>query len=74
MLHTLQPVAFVVRQALEMSCECPQCEGCFPCGNGVMGFAHYLDSNEEVTQGLVCFCSTMCLLRWEPASLLGLRH
>ena len=39
-----------------------------------MGLAHYLDENDDVAQGLLCFCSTTCLLRWEPSTMLGLMH
>src|SRR5262249_38700780 len=74
MLHTLQPAAFVIPEALQTSCKCPEGETPFLCADGVMGLAHYLDHNMEVTQGLVCFCSTTCLLNWEPSSMLGLMH
>jgi hypothetical protein len=74
MLHTLQPAAFVVPQALQTSCKCPECDTSFLYARGVMGLAHYLDDKNEVAQGLMCFCSMTCLLRWEPSSMLGLMH
>jgi hypothetical protein len=74
MLHSMQPAAFVVPQALQTTCKCPECDTAFLYANGVMGLAHYLDGNDEVAQGLVCFCSTTCLLQWEPSSMLGLMH
>src|SRR5262249_13828323 len=74
MLHTLQPPAFGVPQALQTSCKCPECDTPLLYGNGIMGFAHYLDGNDQVAKGLVCFCSMTCLLEWEPSSMLGLMH
>jgi hypothetical protein len=74
MLHSLQPAAFIVPQHLQSSCKCPECESSFLYRNGVMGLAHYLDENDDVAQGLLCFCSTTCLLRWEDPKMLGLMH
>jgi hypothetical protein len=40
-----------------------------------MSLSHYLDvGTDEVRQGLMCFCSTTCLLRWEHPTMLGLMH
>jgi hypothetical protein len=70
----MQPAAFIVPQHLQSSCKCPECESSFLYGDGVMALAHYLDGNDEVTRGLMCFCSTTCLLRWEPSTMLGLMN
>jgi hypothetical protein len=74
MLHTMQPAAYIVAQHLNSTCKCPECDAAFLYGDGVMSLAHYLDENDEATQGLLCFCSTTCLLSWEPAAMLGPMH
>lgn len=75
MLHSMQPVQFIVRQQLESLCKCPECESRFIYGEGVMSLSHYLDvETDEVRQGLMCFCSTTCLLSWEHPTMLGLMH
>jgi hypothetical protein len=75
MLHSMQPVQFIVRHQLKSLCKCPECENPFIYGEGVMSLSHYLDvGTDEVRQGLMCFCSTTCLLRWEHPTMLGLMH
>ena len=41
--------------------------------DGVMSLTHYRDTESgELRRGLICFCSTQCLLRWEhPVRGLG---
>jgi hypothetical protein len=75
MLHSLRPAAFIVPQALKTTCKCPECERRFQYGKGVMSLGHYRDvETDDVRQGLMCFCSTTCLLQWEHPSMLGLMH
>jgi hypothetical protein len=75
MLHTLKPAAFIVPQYLRTTCKCPECEGRFLYGDGVMSLSHYRDvETDEVKLGLMCFCSTTCLLGWEHPAMLGLMH
>ena len=75
MLHSMQPAQFIVRRHLQTTCECPHCEHPFVLGNGVMSLAHYRDvETDEVKHGLMCFCSTRCLLLWEPSAMMGLMH
>jgi hypothetical protein len=75
MLHSLQPQQFVLDRYLGTPWKCPECKTPFRYGNGVMSLAHYqhMDS-KEIRQGLMCFCSTACLLRWEHPQLLGRMH
>ena len=73
MLHSLQPQHFVVAQHLRTPWECPECKSHFLYGDGVMSLAHYRESDTaEIKQGLLCFCSTKCLLLWEHPKMLGL--
>jgi hypothetical protein len=73
MLHSLQPEHHVASQHLRAPCKCPECESHFLYGDGVMSLAHYRGvETEEIRQGLVCFCSTTCLLLWEHPTMLGL--
>jgi hypothetical protein len=75
MLHSMQPVQFIAHAQLESSCKCPECERPFIYRKGVMSLSHYLDAEtDEVRQGLMCFCSTTCLLGWEHPTMLGLMH
>ena len=38
-----------------------------------MSLAHYRETDTaEIKQGLLCFCSTKCLLLWEHPKMLGL--
>jgi hypothetical protein len=75
MLHSMQPAQFIVRGHLESPCKCPECERAFRYGEGVMSLAHYRDvETDAVRQGLMCFCSTRCLLQWEHPTMLGLMH
>ena len=75
MLHTLQPSAFIARHALGSTCKCPECERPFLYGDGVVSLSHYLDvETNDVRQGLMCFCSTTCLLRWEHPTMMGCMH
>jgi len=75
MLHSLQPAEYVVSQHLQMPSKCPECERGFIYGKGVMSLTHYRDPNtREIERGLMCFCSTRCLLRWEHPTLLGRMH
>lgn len=74
MLHTLQPQQFVVAQQLGTACKCPDCETRFVYRDGVMALAHYRDLAGGIRQALMCFCSTRCLLQWEPPALLGRMH
>jgi hypothetical protein len=73
MLHSLQPQHFVVSQYLGTPWQCPECQSHFRYGDGAMSLAHYreIDSG-EIKQGLLCFCSTKCLLLWEQPTMLGL--
>ena len=55
--------------------KCPECDRRFVTAVGFMSLAHYrVLETGEVKQGLACFCSTSCLLRWEQPSMLGLMH
>ena len=73
MLHSLKPEDFVNLHELQALRECPECNGQFRCGNGFMSLAHYrVTANGEIQQGLLCFCSTTCLLRWEHPAMMGL--
>ena len=73
MLHSLQPKDFVPPKNLQTPWECPECSRSFAFGQGVVSLTHYrVSDTEEVRRGLVCFCSTACLLRWEQPNLLGL--
>jgi hypothetical protein len=75
MLHSLQPAQFVVSQHLRASAKCPQCDRRFLYGNGAMSLTYYCDAKtEEIRRGLLCFCSTACLLHWEHPTLLGRMH
>jgi hypothetical protein len=75
MLHSLQPASFIVREHLGASCKCPECERRFRYRDGVMALAHYrAPESDDVRQGLLCFCSTSCLLSWEHPTMLGLMH
>ena len=74
MLHSLQPAQYVSQHLLTPS-KCPECERDFIYGEGVMSLTHYRDlDTREVRQGLMCFCSTSCLLGWEHPAMLGLMH
>jgi hypothetical protein len=73
MLHSLQPGDFVLAKHLQTTRECPECGCDFLCGHGVVSLTHYrVGDTDEVRQGLACFCSTTCLLRWEAPEMLGL--
>jgi hypothetical protein len=75
MLHSLQPQHFVIPRYLQTPWQCPECKNRFTYGKGVMSLAHYrVTDTGEVKQGLTCFCSTTCLLRWEHPTMLGLMH
>jgi len=75
MLHSLQPAEYVASRHLQMPSNCPECDGSFIYGHGVMSLTHYCDLNtKELQRGLMCFCSTRCLLRWEHPTLLGQMH
>ena len=75
MLHSLQPAQFVAGQDLGTTSKCPECERRFVYGAGVMSLTHYcVLETGEIKQGLMCFCSTRCLLCWEPPPMLGLMH
>jgi hypothetical protein len=75
MLHSLQPAQYVVADHLGTARECPHCDHKFQYGDGVMSLAHYrYTETGEVRQGLMCFCSTKCLLDWEHPAMLGLMH
>jgi hypothetical protein len=40
-----------------------------------MSLTHYREADtDELKQGLICFCSTKCLLRWEHPTMLGRMH
>jgi len=72
MLHSLQPEHFVVTRYLRTPWKCLECEKHFRFGNGVMSLAHFLENDTgRIQQGLMCFCSTKCLLRWEHPTMLG---
>ena len=72
MLHSLHPQEFVPSRYLQTRWRCPECKAPFVYGNGVMSLAHYQETDTgEVRHGLMCFCSTACLLRWEHPGLLG---
>jgi hypothetical protein len=65
MLHSLKPEHFVIPHELQALRECPECNGQFRYGNGFMSLAHYrVTATREIQQGLACFCSATCLLRW----------
>jgi hypothetical protein len=73
MLHSLQPQHFVMPHDLRTPSECPECKRPFLYGDGAMSPAHYrVTDTGEVKQGLLCFCSTRCLLLWELPTMLGL--
>jgi hypothetical protein len=64
MLHSLRPEHFVASQYLRTPWQCPECGRHFLYGDGVMSLAYYRETETgEIRQGLVCFCSTICLLR-----------
>ena len=67
MLHSLQHKHFVAsRCSLRTPWECTECKSHFFYGDGVMSLAHYREiDTAEIKQGLLCFCSTKCLLLWE---------
>jgi len=72
MLHSLQPAQYVVSHFLRTPWECPECSSQFRYGDGVMSLTHYRDNESgELRRGLICFCSTQCLLRWEHPTMLG---
>ena len=74
MLHSLQPAQYV-SQHLHTLFKCPECEREFLYGRGVMSLTYYRDlETREVKRGLMCFCSTECLLSWEHPAMLGLMH
>ena len=71
MLHSLQPKHF--SNDLRTPRRCPECKRRFRYGNGIVFLAHYRElMTGETRQGLMCFCSTACLLHWEPCTMLGL--
>ena len=73
MLHSLEPKRFVASQRLRAPSECPECRKHFFYGDGAMSLAHYRETaTGDVKQGLLCFCSTACLLLWEHPKMLGL--
>ncbi len=73
MLHSLQPKHFISSSTLRTPSRCPECKRRFRCGNGVMFLSHYREiGTGEMRRGLMCFCSTTCLLHWEPRTMLGL--
>ena len=75
MLHSLQPAQFIPGPLQNLRSKCPECDGQFVVANGFMSLAHYcMLPKREIKQGLMCFCSTSCLLRWEQPSMLGLMH
>jgi hypothetical protein len=72
MLHSLKPEHFIIPHELQALRECPECNGQFRCGSGFMALVHYrVIATGEVQQGLACFCSTTCLLHWEPPTMMG---
>jgi hypothetical protein len=71
MLHSLQPAQFG-SQHLRTPCKCPECDQGFVYEDGVVFLAHYVAGSGRVGQGLMCFCSTRCLLLWEHPSTMGL--
>lgn len=72
MLHSSKPEAFVSNEYLHRQWTCLNCDQSFVFGNGFVGLCHY---NRKETQtievGLICFCSTECLLDFEPISKMG---
>ena len=75
MLHTLKPAQFVVSHFLRTPWSCPECKSAFVYGDVVMSLTHYREADtDELKQGLICFCSTSCLLRWEHPTMLGRMH
>jgi hypothetical protein len=75
MLHSLLPAKFVPGQLLWTPSKCPECDREFTFAAGFMSLAHYcVLQTGEIKQGLMCFCSTSCLLHWEQPSMLGLMH
>ena len=75
MLHSLLPAKFVPGQLVWTPSKCPECDRQFVTAAGFMSLAHYcVLETGEIKQGLMCFCSTSCLLRWEQPSMLGLMH
>jgi hypothetical protein len=75
MLHSLHPAQYIARQLLRAPSKCPECDRQFVFGTGFMSLAHYcVLETGEIKRGLMCFCSTSCLLRWEQPSMLGLMH
>lgn len=72
MLHSLHPEDYVPPQHLKTTRKCPECRHRFRCGHGVVSLTHYrVGDTKEVRQGLICFCSTSCLLQWEHPEMLG---
>ena len=75
MLHSLRPSQFVPGRLGWTPSKCPECDRQFVFAAGFMSLAHYcVLETGEIEQGLMCFCSTSCLLRWEEPSMLGLMH
>jgi hypothetical protein len=65
MLHSLKSQHFAIPRSLRTPWRCPECKSRFVYGEGVMALAPYrVTDTGEVKQGLACFCSTTCLLRW----------
>jgi hypothetical protein len=73
MLHSLQPGEFVAGPDLHVSSQCPECERSFIFAKGAIALSHYHEMETgQLRRGLMCFCSTRCLLRWEHPRMLGL--
>ena len=67
MLHSLQPAQYIRGAFLRTPWTCPECNNPFLYGDGVMSLTDYREVDTgEIRPGLICFCSTKCLLRWEP--------
>jgi hypothetical protein len=75
MLHSLQPAQYVVAEHLRTPWSCPQCNSHFLYGDGVMSLTSFREvETGEVKHGLICLCSTTCLLLWEPPPTLDRMH
>lgn len=72
MLHSIKPADFVAPVYLARQWQCCNCNNPFVFGDGVVFTAHYVEkTTHETNFGLMCFCSTTCILDFENKSYMG---
>lgn len=71
-MHTMAPSTFIHENLLPNPTVCPECRQQFQTGVGVVYNVPYVEnSTKNRLWGLMCFCSTTCVLNWFPRQEMG---